>query len=121
MDPPHQKRPPVAVILLKIILGNLNIQTLIPIPYILLFQSTPVIFRMAEDKDLPAFFYNCNKDPGRFGFRKDGQLFAVMDCLCIHRGMAGMRRKEDIVKAADQGFFSILNLMAVQAEELLGK
>ena len=88
------------VVIRIIVLWHVDWQTGILVAQIFAFQCVGVIFGVSGDVDLAVLGTFHSVNTGFLGGGDDGQSVDLFNVLAVYRGVAAVRRVEDIIKAA---------------------
>ena len=89
------------------------------IPVVFFFQSIPVVFAVACDKDLPPFPGGYNVYARVVGHGHHGELWYLFDILAPYLGMTGVGHVKNIIKAAEKRNVFFFKMVFENAEELV--
>ena len=106
------------VVVFKIVLRYLYRKTEVFVAQILVFQSVRVVFRMAGYKDLPYALGEHGVNPRLLARGDDADGGNFFHVLAQDRGVAGVRRHKNVVKAAEEYRVFILHPVREDAEQL---
>ncbi len=119
MAAPAGPRGLARIIVRVVVDRNGGIEPGCQIPLILPIQSQGVVFGMAGDKHLATILGRRQIDPRLLWFGKDLQIGVGADEVAIERRIAGVRRHELVIEAAQQRLVLVEAMVAIDAGKLV--